>query len=92
MWGCAWRRQLVQKAAARMLLGVNKYDHVIPILHDLHWLLIPFQTQFKLLGLTYKSPRWDQGPGYLADHLCRYVPTCVICSDGAALLVVTPAK
>jgi len=30
--------QGVQNAASRLITGTRKYDHIIPILRDLHWL------------------------------------------------------
>lgn len=53
--------QLMQNVAARMLVGTNKYDHVTPILWELHWMPIVFQAQFKLLVLIFKALKvWDQ--------------------------------
>ena len=31
------RMQLVQNAAARLVTGLRKFDHVKPTLRDLHW-------------------------------------------------------
>lgn len=50
-WKTTWRLQLVQNAAAPLLL--NK-SCISTILDMLHWLLIGFLSQFKILFLTYK--------------------------------------
>ena len=30
--------QTVQNTAARVITGTRKFDHIIPVLRDLHWL------------------------------------------------------
>ena len=47
--------QRTQNAAARMLTRTHKFDHISPILKQLHWLPIRQRIQFKLLLLTWKS-------------------------------------
>ncbi|KAL0152338.1 hypothetical protein M9458_052061, partial [Cirrhinus mrigala] len=49
------RLQLVQNAAARLLTGIRRYDHITPVLQSLHWLPVPFRIQFKILLLVFKS-------------------------------------
>ena len=43
------RLQLVQNAAARLLTGHKKRDHISPILASLHWLPVRFRIDFKVL-------------------------------------------
>ena len=40
------RLQLVQNAAARLLTGTRRREHITPILASLHWLTILFRVQF----------------------------------------------
>ena len=47
--------QVVQNAAARLLSGVRKFQHITPTLAALHWLPIWFLIDFKVLMLTYKA-------------------------------------
>ncbi|XP_061487325.1 prostacyclin synthase isoform X3 [Rhineura floridana] len=47
--------QLVQNAAARLLTGTRRSDHITLILDRLHWLPICFRARFKVLVLTYKA-------------------------------------
>ena len=49
------RLQAVQNAAARLLMGIRKSDHISPVLHELHWLPVHYRVQFKILLLTYKA-------------------------------------
>ena len=49
------RSNVAQNAAARMLTRTRKFDHISPILKQLHWLPIRQRIQFKLLLLTWKS-------------------------------------
>lgn len=43
-----YRLQLVQNAAARLLTGSRKFEHITPILVSLHWLPIRFRIVFKI--------------------------------------------
>ncbi len=40
--------QMVQNAAARVLTGTRKYDHISPVLSTLHWLPIKHCIHFKI--------------------------------------------
>ena len=64
------RLQLVQNAAARLVVLSSKHDHVSPILADLHWLPIHFRIQFKILLLTFKALH-GLAPVYLQDLLSK---------------------
>ena len=65
--------QLVQNAAARMIKGLKKRDHITPALRSLHWLPVEQRILFKVLLLTFKALR-NQGPDYLKELLNMYVP------------------
>ncbi|TWW62665.1 hypothetical protein D4764_04G0013120 [Takifugu flavidus] len=56
--------QVIQNAAARVLTGIDKRDHITPVLVSLHWLPIKFRIIFKTLLLTYKVLR-GLAPSYL---------------------------
>ena len=49
------RLQLVQNAAARLLTGVRKREHITPILASLHWLPVHFRVHFKIILFVFKS-------------------------------------
>jgi hypothetical protein len=67
------RLQNVQNAAARVVVGARKYEHITPILKDLHWLPIELRITFKINLLTYKCLH-NLGPKYLSDLLVVYDP------------------
>ena len=77
--------QLVQNAAARLLTGTRKYDHITPILASLHWLPIDFRIQFKILLITCKA-RFGLAPAYITDLVSDYVPPRPLRSADKALL------
>lgn len=79
--------QLVQNAAARLLTGTKRMEHITPVLESLHWLPVKFRIQFKVLLLTYKALS-GMAPSYLRDELTPYFPSRALRSQNAGLLVV----
>ena len=47
--------QQIQNIAARYVTGAWKYDHITPILVQLHWLPVSYPIVFKHLLFVYKS-------------------------------------
>ena len=47
--------QRILNTAARLVTMTRKFDHITPILRDLHWLPVNFRVQFKLLIQVYKT-------------------------------------
>ena len=64
------RIQSVLNAAARLVNSARKYDHVTPLLRDLHWLRMPQRVDYRLAVLTYRCLH-DSAPSYLAEGLQR---------------------
>jgi hypothetical protein len=64
------RLQSVLNAAARLVYGSRKYDHVTPLLRDLHWLRVPERITFRLAVLAYRCQN-GLAPQYLADEFHR---------------------
>jgi exonuclease III len=62
------RLQRIQNAAARLVTLTSKYDHITPVLKDLHWLPIAQRIEYKILLLTFKALT-GQAPTYLKDLL-----------------------
>ena len=63
------RLQAVVNAAARLISGVGKYDHITPVLRDvLHILRINQRIKFKLCLLVFKCLH-NLAPQYLRDHI-----------------------
>jgi len=68
------RLQVVQNAAARLLTGNRKFDHISPILTSLHWL--PFKQRIELkknVVFVFKALR-GLAPIYLSDLLHCHNP------------------
>ena len=65
--------QLVQNAAARILTGTNRRDHITPSLASLHWLPVKYRIEFKTLLLTYKALN-GLAPPYLKELIEPYQP------------------
>ena len=62
------RLQRIQNCAAKLIYKKRKYDHVTPLLHDLHWLPVRARCIYKIAVLTYKF--FDGSlPQYLSDLL-----------------------
>ena len=66
------RLQSVQNAAARMITGAPRRDHITPILRQLHWLYQLYDDMS-----TSRSPSWfkcltGQAPCYLTED-CQLV-------------------
>ena len=59
------RLQAVQNAAARLLMGIRKFDHISPTLHELHWLPVHCRVQYKILLLAFKALH-NLSPGYVS--------------------------
>ena len=47
--------QSVQNTAARFITQTRKYDHIKPVLKDLHWLPIRSRIECKILSMVHKS-------------------------------------
>jgi len=48
------RLQAVQNAAALLVTGIRKYDHITPVLHQLRWLPVRQRVEFKLAVLSIR--------------------------------------
>ena len=79
--------QLVQNAAARVLTGTRRRDHITPVLASLHWLPVQQRIDFKILLLTYKALN-NQAPSYIKELLTPYCPHRPLRSLNSGLLVV----
>jgi len=58
----------VMNSAARLVFSSSRYDHITPLLHQLHWLRAPERIEFKLAVLVYKCLQ-GKASSYLADEL-----------------------
>ena len=79
------RLQLVQNAAARLLTGTKKRDHITPVLASLHWLPVNFRIDFKVLLFVFKSLN-GLAPDYLCELVKLYAPPRALRSADLLLL------
>jgi len=49
------RQQSVQNAAACLVRGARRCDHITPVLRQLHWLPVCQRVVFKIAGLVHQS-------------------------------------
>ena len=56
--------QMVQNAAARMLTGTKKREHITPVLAQLHWLPVKYRIDFKILLFVFKAVNGSAPPLY----------------------------
>jgi len=60
----------VMNTAARLIFSSSKFQHITPLLHQLHWLKAPEQIAFKYAVLVYNCFH-GCAPAYLTDELCQ---------------------
>jgi len=68
------RLQSAQNAAARLVSGARRYDHITPVLQELHWLPVPAvqrRVDFKMATLVYLSLS-GMAPAYLTAD-CQFL-------------------
>ena len=73
------RLQSVQNAAARLVTGAKRSDHISPVLRHLHWLPVRQRVVFKIATLVHRSLS-GLAPEYLADD-------CQLVTDARARLL-----
>ena len=49
------RLQRILNAAARLVCLVPKFNHITPVLYDLHWLPVFYRIKFKIILLVHRS-------------------------------------
>ena len=88
------RLQSVLNAAARLVFSRSKYDHVTPLLQELHWLRIEQRIEFKLSVLVFRCLN-GLAPSYLSRDLQRVsdlVARRRLRSSSTSTLVVPPTR
>ena len=83
--------QRVQNAAARLVLGIPRCEHITPGLKSRHWLLVEKRIAFKLCLLVYKT-RYCLAPSYLCSLLLPYAPARQLRLGSRNLMVVPRAR
>ena len=52
--------------AVRVVTCCSKFDHITPVLYELHWLPVRMRTPFQLLLLMYRCVQ-QTAPAYLYE-------------------------
>ena len=81
------RLQRIHNTAARILTRKRKFDHISPVLADLHWLPVKQRIVYKILTLTYHCLH-RSAPDYLSELLTPCVPSGTLRSSNSSLLYV----
>ncbi len=79
--------QVVQNAAARLLTGTKKRDHIYPILASLHRLPLKFRIDFKIAVFVHKALS-GLASKYISDLLIPYSLQRALWSNNQLLLTV----
>ena len=58
--------QRVQNIAARLIMKTTRYDHITPVLFELHWLPVAQRISFKILIIVFKAIH-GTAPSYLRE-------------------------
>ena len=77
--------QRCQINAARIVSLRRKYDHITPVLKDLHWLPVEYRINYKILFLAYKVQH-GMAPPHLSSLLSPNKPGRSQRSEGKHLL------
>ena len=83
------QREMVQRAAARVVLCIDRRDHRImtAALSELHWLPIAQRIERKVLTLMHGAVH-NGTPHYLSDRISTYTPARTLRSESQSLAVV----
>ena len=60
-----------QNTAARLITRVEKFEHISPILHNLHWLPVKDRIDYKLLLITFRALH-ELAPMYITELFRPY--------------------
>ena len=80
------RLQLAHNSAARLITLTSRFEHISPILKQLHWLPIHKRCQLKILVFVYKALH-TSAPSYQCELLNWYQPPRPLRSASTTSLV-----
>lgn len=81
-------RCCIYNAAAILITGPKRKDHISPVSVSLHWLYISFIIDFNIIILTLKTLN-GLPPKYISDPLTSYVPLCLLMEPCWSLLSIS---
>ena len=79
--------QLVQNSAARVVQRCSKYDHITPVLRELHWLPVVKRIEFKILCFAHNCFYNSSAPSYLVDIIQKKENTRLLRSNNNCNMV-----
>ena len=79
------RLQSVLNSAARLIHLTSRYEHVTPLLIQLHWLPIEQRITFKIAVITFKALH-GAAPSYITDLIKPYTPGRLLRSSNQFLV------
>ena len=85
------RLQLVQNTIARVVAQKSRFDHITPVLSELHWLPFRHRINFKIAAITHTALQTQQ-PSYLAALIPRYAPVRSLRSSSSLSICVPLRK
>ena len=85
------RLQLVQNTLARVVAQKSRFDHITPVLSELHWLPVRHRINFKIAAITHTVLQ-SQQPSYLAALIPRYAPVRSLRSSSSLSICVPLRK
>ena len=83
--------QSVQNMAARIITVTKKFDHITPVLIQLHWLPLHFRILFKVLLLVYRALN-GMAPLYITELLSYRTCSRSLHSTDQKLLAVPKSR
>jgi len=83
--------QKVQNCAARVISRTSRYEHITPVLKDLHWLPIQHRVKYKIMTHTFKALN-GQSPIYIRNLLSIYKPRRSLRSQNKSTILEIPSN
>ena len=82
--------QRILNAAARLLMSCKKFDHITPVLINVHWLPVRYRINFKILLLTFKA-LYGMAPSYIIDLIHTKTNTRYLLRSNEGVLLKHPS-
>uniref|UniRef100_A0A8C6Q1G2 Reverse transcriptase domain-containing protein n=1 Tax=Nothobranchius furzeri TaxID=105023 RepID=A0A8C6Q1G2_NOTFU len=78
--------QLVQNSAARIITQTSTFDHITPVLQQLHWLPVKYRIEYKILLHAFKAIH-NLAPPHCHSHSLSpiIIFTFSVCSSHSSL-------
>lgn len=72
----------MQDTAARLVCKASRHEHDEPLRKQLHWLLVEFRINFRLVMFVFKSLR-NEMPVYINELLQEVIPVRTLRSNNS---------